>query len=49
MYESEAMKQEELNQGSPRANTTSTPDVDESTYKDLIDGDHVLALEALNR
>jgi hypothetical protein len=49
MYGSEAMASQELKHGSPRPNTTATPDVDESTSKDLIDGDHVLALEALNR
>eukprot|EP00267_Zea_mays_P044981 XP_020397214.1 alpha carbonic anhydrase 8-like [Zea mays] len=27
----------------------TTPDVDESTTKDLLDGDHVLVLEALNK
>jgi hypothetical protein len=49
MYGSEAMTPQELKHGSPRANATTTPDVDESITKDLIDGDHVLALEALNR
>jgi hypothetical protein len=49
MYRSEAMTPQELKHGSPRANATTTPDVDESTTKDLIDGDCVLALEALNR
>jgi hypothetical protein len=49
MYRSEAMTLQELKHGSPRANTTTTLDVDESTSKDLIDGDRVLALEALNR
>jgi hypothetical protein len=46
---SEAMMLQELKHGSPRANSTATPDVDESTSKDLIDGDRVLALEALNK
>jgi hypothetical protein len=42
MYGSEAMT-------SPRTSPTATPDVDELTSKDLIDGDHVLALETLNK
>jgi hypothetical protein len=48
MYESEAMTPQELKFGSPRTSTTATPDIDESTTKDL-DGDRVTALEALNR
>jgi hypothetical protein len=49
MYGSEAMTPQELKHGSPRASSTSTPNVDESTSKDLIDGDRVLAIEALNK
>jgi hypothetical protein len=49
MYGSEAMTPQELKHGSPRASSTTNPDVDESTSKDLIDGDCVLALEALNK
>ena len=49
MYGSEAMTPQELKHGSPWSNPTSTLDVDESTTKDFIDGDRVLALEALNR
>ena len=49
MYGSEAMMPQELKHGSPRPSPTSTPDVDELTSKDLIDGDRVLALEALNK
>jgi hypothetical protein len=49
MYGSEAMKHQELKNGSPRASPSTTPDVDEWTSKDLIDGDHVLALKALNK
>jgi hypothetical protein len=49
MYGSKAMTPQELKHGSPQVNATTTPDVDESTTKDLIDGDRVLALEALNR
>jgi hypothetical protein len=49
MYEYEAITPQELKQGSPRTNQLAIPDVDESTSKDLIDGDHVLALQALNK
>jgi hypothetical protein len=49
MYGSEAMTPQELKHGSPLASSTTTPDVDESTSKYLIDRDHVLALEALNK
>jgi hypothetical protein len=43
------MTSQELKHRSPRASPTATPDVDKSTSKDLIDGDHVFALEALNK
>jgi hypothetical protein len=33
----------------PRTSTSVVPDVDEPTSKDLIDGDRVLALQALNK
>jgi hypothetical protein len=49
MYGSEAMTPQELKHGSPRASPTATPDVEEPTSKDLIDGDRVLALEALSK
>jgi hypothetical protein len=49
MYGSEAMMPQELKHGSPRASPTTTPDVNEPTSKDLIDGDCVLALEALSK
>jgi hypothetical protein len=49
MYGSEAMTPQELKHGSPRTNQLAVPDVDESTSKDLIDGDCVLALQALNK
>jgi transposase InsO family protein len=49
MYGSEAMTPQELKQGSPRTSPTATPDVDELTSKDLIDGDRLLALETLNK
>jgi hypothetical protein len=49
MYGSETMTPQELKHGSPRTNTTTTPDIDESTTKGLLDGDCVAALEALNK
>jgi hypothetical protein len=49
MYGFEAMTPQELKHGSPRTSPMATPDVDEPTSKDLIDGDCVLALEALNK
>jgi hypothetical protein len=49
MYGFEAMTPQELKHGSPRTNQLAVPDVDESTSKDLIDGDCVLALQALNK
>jgi hypothetical protein len=49
MYGSESMTLQELKHGSPQPSPTATPDVDELTSKDLIDGDRVLALEALNK
>jgi hypothetical protein len=49
MYGSEAMTPQELKHGSPRTSPTTTPNVDEPASKDLIDGDHVLALQALNK
>jgi hypothetical protein len=42
------MTPQEIKHGSPRTNTSAVPDVDEPTSKDLIDRDHVLALQALN-
>jgi hypothetical protein len=41
------MTPQELKHGSPRTNKSVVPDVDEPTSKDLIDGDRVLALQAL--
>ena len=38
-----------IKHGSPQTSTTAVPDVDEPTSKDLIDGDRVLALQALNK
>jgi hypothetical protein len=49
MYGSEAMTPQELKHRSPRTNKSAVPDVDEPTSRDLIDGDRVLALQALNK
>ena len=49
MYGSKAMTPQKLKHGSPQTSPTATPDVDDLTSKDLIDGDCVLALEALNK
>jgi ribonuclease HI len=49
LYGSEAMTPQEIKHGSPRTSTSGVPDVDEPTSKDLIDGDRVLALQALNK
>jgi hypothetical protein len=43
------MTPQEIKHGSPRASTSVVPDVDEPTSKDFIDGDRVLALQALNK
>jgi hypothetical protein len=43
------MTLQELKDGSPRTNATATPDVDDSTTKDLLDGDRVLTLKTWNR
>jgi hypothetical protein len=42
------MTLQEIKHGSPRTSTSAVPDVDEPMSKDLIDGDRVLALQALN-
>jgi hypothetical protein len=49
LYGSEAMTPQDIKHGSPRTSTSTVPDVDEPTSKDLIDGDRVLALQALNK
>jgi hypothetical protein len=49
LYGSEAMTPQEIKHGSPRTSTSVVPDVDEPTSKDLIDGDCVLTLQALNK
>jgi hypothetical protein len=43
------MTLQEIKHGSPRTSASAVPDVDEPTSKDLIDGDRVLALQALNK
>jgi hypothetical protein len=43
------MTPQEIKHGSPRTSASAVPDVDEPTSKDLIDGDHVFALQALNK
>jgi hypothetical protein len=48
MYGSEAMTSQELKHESPRTNESVVSNVDEPTSKDLINGDCVLALQALN-
>jgi hypothetical protein len=49
LYGSEAMTSQEIKHGSPWTSTLVVPDVDEPTSKDLIDGDRVFALQALNK
>jgi hypothetical protein len=49
IYGSEAMTPQEIKHGSPRTVTSAIPDIDEPTLKDLIDGDRVFALHALNK
>jgi hypothetical protein len=49
LYGSEAMTPQEIKHGSPRTSASVVPDVDEPTSKDLIDGDRVFALQALNK
>jgi hypothetical protein len=49
LYGSEAMTPQEIKHGSPRTSTSAVPHVDEPMSKDLIDGDRVFALQALNR
>jgi hypothetical protein len=49
LYESEAMTPQEIKHGSPQTSTSVVPDVYEPTTKDLIDGDRVLDLQALNK
>jgi hypothetical protein len=49
LYGSEAVTPQEIKHGSPRTVPSAVPDVDEPTSKDLIDGDRVFALQALNK
>jgi hypothetical protein len=49
LYGSEAITPQEIKHGSPRTSALAVPDVDEPTSKDLIDGDRVFALQALNK
>jgi hypothetical protein len=49
IYGSEAMTPQELKHESPQTNESVVLDVNELTSKDLIDGDCVLALQALNK
>ena len=43
------MTPQEIKHGSPRTVPSAVPDVDEPTSKDLIDGERVFALQALNK
>jgi ribosomal protein S17 len=43
------MTPQEIKHGSPRTSASVVPDVDEPTFKDLIDRDRVFALQALNK
>jgi hypothetical protein len=49
LYGSKVMTPQEIKHGSPRTSASAVPDVDELTSKDLIDGDRVFALQALNK
>jgi hypothetical protein len=49
LYGSEAMTPQEIKHGSPRTSASAVPDVDEPTSKDLINGDRVFALQALDK
>jgi hypothetical protein len=49
MYGTEAMNPHELKHGSPRTYPKATPDIDDLATKDLLDEDHVNALNALNK
>jgi hypothetical protein len=49
LYGSKAMTPQEIKHGSPQTIPLAVPDVDEPTSKDLIDGDRVFALQALNK
>jgi hypothetical protein len=40
---------QEIKHGPPQTSASAIPDVDKPTSKDLIDGDRVFALQALNK
>jgi hypothetical protein len=43
------MMPQEIKHGSPQTSTSAVPDIDKPTSKDLINGDRVFALQALNK
>jgi hypothetical protein len=49
MYGAETMTLHELKHGSPRTDPKATSDIEELTWKDLLDGDCVDALDTLNK
>jgi hypothetical protein len=49
MYEAEAMTPHELKHVLPRTDPRATPDIDELTAKDLLDGGRVDALDTLKK
>jgi hypothetical protein len=49
LYGSEAMTPQEIKHGSPQTSASAVPDVDKPTSKDLINGDRVFSLQALNK
>jgi hypothetical protein len=49
MYVAKAMTSQELKHGSPKSDPSVVPHVDELTRKDLLYGDRVQALDALNK
>jgi hypothetical protein len=49
LYGSEVMTPQEIKHGSPRTSASAVPNMDEPTSKDLINGNCVFALQALNK
>lgn len=49
MYGAKAMTPQELRHGSPQSDPDTFLDIDEMTTKDLLDGNQVYALNALNK
>jgi hypothetical protein len=49
LYGSKAMTPQEIKHGSPWTSASVVPDIDEPTSKDLIDGDRVFTLQALDK